>query len=239
MFNSNKQYRNLISEKPAPGIALAVATSLFLAGAVSAHQVSLDGEIEAGEGYIVNGDGLAVKTGDGDCLLGAGYSDENAVDACLGKVAEPEKVAEEPKPAPTPAKSKVVSSHDISGAALFALNSSELSEEGLAAVQEVIKEVAQYQGVTEIEIIGHTDSSGAEDYNQSLSEKRAEVVKDALGAAYPEVNIVELASTSPDIKLVSRGMGESSPIADNSTREGRAKNRRVEILIKAREVKFE
>jgi len=64
-------------------------------------------------------------------------------------------------------------------------------------------------------------------------------VKEAIGKGYPEVNIVELASTSPDIKLVSRGLGESSPIADNSTREGRAENRRVEILIKAREVKFE
>jgi len=212
--------------------------SASLMSVAFAHQVSLDGPIEAGAGYVVTGDGLAVKSGDGDCVLGSDYSDDVAIDACLGIEATPEKV-EAPKPAPTPAKSKVVSTRDISGAALFALNSSELSETGLAAIQDVIREVAQFQGVTEIEIIGHTDSTGAEDYNQALSERRAETVKEAIGKGYPEVNIVELASTSPDIKLVSRGLGESSPIADNSTREGRAENRRVEILIKAREVKFE
>ena len=218
-------------------VKLAAAGVVCAAGVASAHQVALDGPIEGGEGYIVNGDGIVIRTGVGDCLLGSSYGEDSAVDACLGKSPEPEKVVE-PEP-PKPTKSRVVSSRDISGSALFALNSSELSEEGLAAIQDVIREVAQYQGVTEIEIIGHTDSTGAEDYNQTLSERRAESVKDAIGKGYPEVNIVELAETAPDINLVSRGMGESSPIADNGTKEGRSQNRRVEILIKAKEVSFE
>lgn len=217
--------------------AAGIVGAAGLISGVHAHQVSLDGPIEVGAGYVQTGDGLAVKSGEGDCLLGSDFSEESAVDACLGKTAEPEKVVE-PEP-PKPTKSRVVSSKDISGSALFATNSSELSDEGLAAIQDVIREVAQYQGVTEIEIIGHTDSRGAEEYNQALSERRAESVKEAIGRGYPEVNIVELATTSPDIQLVSRGMGESSPVASNDTSEGRAQNRRVEILIKAKAVSFE
>jgi len=199
-------------------------------GSAQAHQTALEGDIEVGDGYVVNGDGLAIKTGDGECLLGS--------DACLGiekKAALPEP---EPEPIPEPTKSKVVSSVDISGAALFAHDSDTLSDEGLAAIQDVIRQATSYQGVTEIEIIGHTDSTGPAEYNQALSERRAEAVKSAFGKAYPDVNIIELAESAPDIKLVATGMGESQPIADNETRDGRAKNRRVEILIKAKDVKF-
>ena len=81
----------------APGL---LALSAML-GVVHAHQVSLDGDIEVGDGYVATGDGIAVRTGDGDCLLGSSYSaEENGVDACRGieeKVAEPE-----PEPEPEP-----------------------------------------------------------------------------------------------------------------------------------------
>ena len=71
-----------------------------------------------------------------------------------------------------------------------------------------------------IEIIGHTDSTGPEDYNQRLSELRARVVADWL---------IRNGINSKRIKAT--GKGESEPIADNSTPEGRAKNRRTEIRI--------
>jgi len=71
-----------------------------------------------------------------------------------------------------------------------------------------------------IEIIGHTDSTGPEDYNQRLSELRARVVADWL---------IRNGINSKRIKAI--GKGESEPIADNSTPEGRAKNRRTEIRI--------
>ncbi len=71
-----------------------------------------------------------------------------------------------------------------------------------------------------IEIIGHTDSTGPEDYNQKLSELRARVVADWL---------IRNGINSKRIKAI--GKGESEPIADNSTPEGRAKNRRTEIRI--------
>lgn len=68
-------------------------------------------------------------------------------------------------------------------------------------------------------IIGHTDNSGSEDYNQQLSERRAEAVADYLvgqGISAGALSIL--------------GLGESRPIADNATAEGQARNRRVEIF---------
>jgi outer membrane protein OmpA-like peptidoglycan-associated protein len=73
---------------------------------------------------------------------------------------------------------------------------------------------------TYIDINGHTDSTGAESYNQTLSEARASSV-----ARY-----LESQKVVPQ-RIITRGMGESQPIADNDTREGRALNRRVEIIL--------
>ncbi|MEZ8633754.1 OmpA family protein [Vibrio lentus] len=69
-------------------------------------------------------------------------------------------------------------------------------------------------------IVGHTDSIGTETYNQALSERRAQAVA---------VQLVDSGVTQE--QLESRGEGESNPIADNATAEGRAQNRRVEITI--------
>jgi outer membrane protein OmpA-like peptidoglycan-associated protein len=74
--------------------------------------------------------------------------------------------------------------------------------------------------VVSIKVIGHTDSKGSDAYNQALSERRASSV-----AAYL------LSQGLEPGKLTSEGRGESEPVADNATEEGRAKNRRVELHI--------
>ena len=66
-------------------------------------------------------------------------------------------------------------------------------------------------------IIGHTDADGSEDTNLSLSQKRAAAVKEAL------VNVYGIA----DNRLQTLGKGESEPLGDNNTTEGKAQNRRV------------
>lgn len=71
-----------------------------------------------------------------------------------------------------------------------------------------------------VEVAGHTDSAGAAEYNQGLSERRANTVRDYL------INAGANAAT-----LSARGYGEIEPIADNTTNEGRARNRRVELRI--------
>ena len=69
-----------------------------------------------------------------------------------------------------------------------------------------------------VEVGGHTDSSGASDFNKKLSQARADAVKDYL--VRQGVNASQLST---------RGYGEDNPIADNGTASGRAQNRRVEL----------
>lgn len=78
--------------------------------------------------------------------------------------------------------------------------------------------ISNYPG-HEVLIIGHTDSTGPEAYNQRLSEQRAAAVKKALAERF---NV-------PASKMVVRGDGESRPVADNTTEAGRDMNRRVEV----------
>lgn len=79
--------------------------------------------------------------------------------------------------------------------------------------------VLQMNPTLTVEIIGHTDDVGSEQFNQELSEKRANAVRDHLVAS----------GVSPD-RLTARGMGEKDPIASNKTSEGRAQNRRIEFI---------
>jgi OOP family OmpA-OmpF porin len=76
---------------------------------------------------------------------------------------------------------------------------------------------------TYIEVIGHTDDVGDDDYNQELSEQRAGAVRDYLVGADVDGS-----------KMVTLGAGESTPIASNKTNEGRAENRRVEVMVLGR-----
>ena len=71
-----------------------------------------------------------------------------------------------------------------------------------------------------VEIAGHTDSVGSEQYNQALSERRAIAVKDYLESQ-------GISAT----RLTARGYGEAQPVASNDTEEGRAQNRRVELIV--------
>jgi len=72
-----------------------------------------------------------------------------------------------------------------------------------------------------VDLDGHTDSIGTERYNQGLSERRARAVRDYL--VKKGIN---------PARITTRGFGETKPIADNKTRDGRAKNRRVEIRVR-------
>lgn len=103
---------------------------------------------------------------------------------------------------------------------LFALNSEAIDDsynEEIAQVAAFMKEFAQVKTVIE----GHTDSQGAEAYNQDLSQRRAQAIADALVSKHG-------ISAS---RLTAKGYGESRPVASNETREGRAKNRRIHAVL--------
>lgn len=107
----------------------------------------------------------------------------------------------------------------ILGDAFFASNQGSLSNAGKINLQPAIKFLARYPNLPVI-IEGHSDSRGEAGANQKISQKRANSVRDAL---------IKLAVDGARLKVI--GLGEAQPIASNDSDSGRAKNRRVEIVI--------
>lgn len=106
----------------------------------------------------------------------------------------------------------------LSGSVLFASGKSTL----LPAAQRKLKQAAEAikDDPRPILVVGHADASGPEDKNMKLSEQRAEAVRRFL-----------VQNGVPEDKIRSEGAGETQPIASNDTPEGRANNRRVEIIL--------
>lgn len=88
-----------------------------------------------------------------------------------------------------------------------------------ATLDQVAASLIQYPNSL-IDVYGHTDSTGSDSYNQALSQNRASTVMNYL-----------IAKGVPAARIRAQGFGETMPVADNATAEGRAKNRRVEIKI--------
>jgi OmpA-OmpF porin, OOP family len=106
-------------------------------------------------------------------------------------------------------------------AALFASGKSALKPEGKQKIEEYREQAKdQLSRADHVMITGYTDNVGGADHNSKLSQQRAEAVRD---------HLVSLGA-DPQTFQVS-GAGEANPIADNSTEEGRAKNRRVEVAV--------
>lgn len=101
----------------------------------------------------------------------------------------------------------------------FDYNSWELNEDAKREIDRIYKLLKENPSVI-IEIAGHTDDRGSAAYNLTLSQKRANAVKEYL-----------LQKGMPPNRFVTKGYGESQPIADNKTEEGRAKNRRFELIV--------
>ncbi len=203
-------------------IAMAVST-----GATAHSSVEEKGDImaEGTSAYVVDSQGRIVRDSSNRCWRSIHWTKETAIAKCEGweepkpevKPApapkpKPAPVVKAPEPAPAPAvPPKFVGHFDFDDADLMKSEIPELNE-----FADYMNEVTD----SKVSITGHTDSMGPESYNQALSEKRAQDVADYLAGK----------GISADRMTVS-GMGESAPIADNSTKAGRADNRRVEVEI--------
>ncbi|QSX34096.1 OmpA family protein [Shewanella avicenniae] len=101
----------------------------------------------------------------------------------------------------------------------FGVDSSTLSERAQSVLDGVVLVVNEYSK-TQLNVIGHTDSSGSDSYNLRLSQVRASTVGSYL-----------ITKGVAGQRVVTQGAGESQPIASNDTAQGRAQNRRVEIIL--------
>jgi len=108
---------------------------------------------------------------------------------------------------------------NMPGNVTFATNSSDLSPAFFAVLNSVGKVLAEYEK-TVVEVAGHTDSTGTDAYNQALSERRA----NSVSAYLRSQGVISQ-------RLITLGLGESRPVADNSSDAGRQANRRVEITM--------
>lgn len=107
----------------------------------------------------------------------------------------------------------------LSSDLLFPTNSSYLTDKAKVELSKLSKLLTNDDS-RNVRVDGHTDATGTEEYNQWLSEKRATSVK----------NYLEEAGVSAS-RISTMGFGQTAPVADNKTPEGRQKNRRVEVVI--------
>jgi OOP family OmpA-OmpF porin len=151
------------------------------------------------------------KNASGDCWRNASWTPATAAPGCGAPAAAVEVKAA----APVAAASKVTYAAD----AFFDFDKAVVKPAGKAKLDDLI---AKVKGIN-LEVIiavGHTDSVGSDAYNQKLSVRRAEAVKAYLVSKGIEKN-----------RIYTEGKGEKQPVASNKTKEGRAKNRRVEIEV--------
>ncbi|HEF4758386.1 TPA: OmpA family protein [Pseudomonas putida] len=183
------------------------------------------GAIESG-GWAAGGAALGILTGGLICYAQDGDEDGDGVfdrrDRCPDTPAntpvehhgcpQPQYPVSE-KPA-EPAPPEVIT---LSNDVFFGFNQSDLTPTAQSELDAIMGKLLDAD-VVSIKVVGHTDSVGADAYNQALSERRASSVAQYL-----------LSQGVAPNKLTSEGKGETQPVADNETEEGRAKNRRVEL----------
>jgi OOP family OmpA-OmpF porin len=173
------------------------------------------------------------KSASGQCWRDAMWTPATAAPGCDGYI-EPKKAepvapapapapvaapAPAPAPAPMPAPAPVASKVTYAADAFFDFDKSVLKPEGKAKLDDLVGKVKAIN-LEVIIAVGHTDSTGTDAYNQKLSVKRADAVKEYLVGKGIEKN-----------RVYTEGKGELQPVADNKTKEGQAKNRRVEIEV--------
>jgi OmpA-OmpF porin, OOP family len=216
-------------------VAVLFATVALAGSALAAGSTTASDNWRNGHGN------LQWKNGDGTlCWRDAAWTPATAAKGCDGAIVAPAPApAAAPRPAPAPAPAaaapaaaprpapappappappaatKVTYAAD----AFFDVNKSVVKPEGKAKMDDLVSKIKDIN-LEVIIAVGHTDSDGGDAANQKLSVARAEAVKAYLVSKGIEKN-----------RVYTEGKGEKQPVADNKTKEGKAKNRRVEIEV--------
>jgi OOP family OmpA-OmpF porin len=192
---------------------LVVIAGLGLSAPAFAHEAG-----QANASVVGDGTGHCISSGSGENVRTSAWTAEEAAVACGATVAAAAEPA--PEPMPTPVSETIT----LSAGALFDFDKSTIKPDAAAQLDEFAARIGRLSSVDSVSVVGHTDSVGTDAYNEKLSMRRASSVSDYLVGRGVNAAVI---NTS--------GMGESQPVADNSTADGREQNRRVEITFKGSE----
>jgi OOP family OmpA-OmpF porin len=204
---------------------------LLIAAGVALSAAPFAASAQSKQGYWTQGGSAVWKNSTGLCWRAGYWTPAMAIAECdpdlMPKPAAvpppppPVKPAPAPaKPKPAPAKPKPVAEKvTLAADVLFDFDKAVLKTEGKNKLDDLATKVKAIN-LEVVIAIGHTDSIGSDAYNQKLSVRRAESVKAYLVSKGVEPN-----------RIYTEGKGEKQPVASNKTKDGRAKNRRVEIEV--------
>jgi OmpA-OmpF porin, OOP family len=200
------------------------AASAVVSFSASAQQALQDVQARTpNSAYLQDSRGVIARDPFGLCWHTGPWTPADAVGGCDGEIAKAAPVAAPaaaPAPAPAPApKAPVSEKVTFAADTFFDFDKAVLKPDGKAKLDDLTSKL-KGMNLEVVIAVGHTDSVGADAYNQKLSVRRAEAVKAYLVSKGVEAN-----------RVYTEGKGEKQPVADNKTSAGRAKNRRVEIEV--------
>ncbi len=193
------------------------ARRLALGGGLLSLGLLCGGAAQAADapvGYVVGSNGQVVRDAAGNCVHTIQWSKENAIEQCdpglVAKAEPPQPEVAQAQPTPPPAPRTVRRRINLQTDTYFHFDSAQLTDDGKQKLGQLAQRIARSQN-PQVQITGYTDPIGTEQYNQKLSEDRAQAVKQYL---------VQQGIANDQVQVAARG--ESNPVVQCPDKQGNA-----------------